>query len=131
MEFHRFAFLLSSPSFPSVASFPYPSIAVPAACLPWARRLHNPISPPPPPFLPLLLIFSVCPPASAGAEEGEALLRFKATLSGPGADLPSWIPGPAPCNVNDTTWDGVICFNSHIWGLARGQGLASRLDIGR
>ncbi|KAG0500325.1 hypothetical protein HPP92_000397 [Vanilla planifolia] len=82
-------------------------------------------------FFPLLLIFSVCPPASAGAEEGEALLRFKATLSGPGADLPSWIPGPAPCNVNDTTWDGVICFNSHIWGLQlEGKGLAGRLDIG-
>ncbi|KAK8952116.1 eucine-rich repeat receptor-like protein kinase [Platanthera zijinensis] len=67
---------------------------------------------------------------SAGAEEGEALLRFKATLYGLDADLPSWIPGPAPCNANFTTWEGVICFNGHVWGVQlENRGLVGTLEI--
>lgn len=62
----------------------------------------------------LHLFFSATTVDSAGAEEGEALLRFKATLS---IDLASWIPGPAPCSLNSTTWEGVICFNSRVWGI--------------
>ncbi|PKA54870.1 putative LRR receptor-like serine/threonine-protein kinase RLK [Apostasia shenzhenica] len=91
---------------------------------------------PPAPWPPLLLLLllTVGPATTAsaplGAEEGEALLRFKATLSGLGADLPSWIPGARPCNVNSTTWDGVICFNGHVWGVQlEDLGLAGRLDL--
>ncbi|KAL0905211.1 hypothetical protein M5K25_027400 [Dendrobium thyrsiflorum] len=62
----------------------------------------------------LYLAYSTITVDSAGAEEGEALLRFKATLS---IDLTSWIPGPAPCTLNSTTWEGVICFNSRVWGI--------------
>ncbi|XP_020570919.1 pollen receptor-like kinase 4 [Phalaenopsis equestris] len=64
---------------------------------------------------------------SLGAEEGEALLRFKATLS---IDLNSWIPGPAPCFLNSTTWEGVICSNSRVWGIQlENRGLVGTLDL--
>ncbi|PKA57482.1 putative LRR receptor-like serine/threonine-protein kinase RLK [Apostasia shenzhenica] len=65
----------------------------------------------------LLLLSAAIPFSAAGPEEGGVLLRFKSTLPGLGAALRSWVSGATPCNANRTTWEGVICFNGHVWGI--------------
>ncbi|PKA47416.1 putative LRR receptor-like serine/threonine-protein kinase RLK [Apostasia shenzhenica] len=81
----------------------------------------------------LLLLFaaaSLTATARGNPEEAAVLLRFRSALSGSGAALPSWVGGAAPCNVNKTTWDGVICFNDHVWGIQlEGRNLTGRLDL--
>ncbi|KAG0496714.1 hypothetical protein HPP92_001405 [Vanilla planifolia] len=80
----------------------------------------------------LFLLLTTCAVSiSSGPDESAALLRFRSTLSGSGAALPTWVPNAAPCNVNDTTWEGIICFNGRVWGIQlEDKGLTGGLNLG-
>ncbi|KAG0483412.1 hypothetical protein HPP92_011496 [Vanilla planifolia] len=86
------------------------------------------LRPPQPLLLTLLTVTFLFSSTTAGPEEGAVLLRFKSTLSG--VTLLSWMPNAAPCSVNSSTWEGVICLNGRVWGLKlEEKGIAGGLEL--
>ncbi|XP_077230344.1 pollen receptor-like kinase 3 [Tasmannia lanceolata] len=83
----------------------------------------------PPRILIIITLFLFLSPLSISSlSESEALLNLKKSFTN-AASLDSWSTNSTSCSGN-TTWVGVLCFNSIVTGLRlRGLGLSGKIDI--
>ncbi|XP_047947402.1 pollen receptor-like kinase 4 [Salvia hispanica] len=70
------------------------------------------------------------PPSPAPQPEGDALLKFKASVANSAAALSNWTADVPPCAGSAANWIGVLCENGTVGGLQlHGMSLEGAIDV--